>query len=393
MIDEEAACLSHPDNVAIAKAATLPAPAPEDKSGEETLPTHPFPTKKAEKAAVMAAFMKAADELAKSELLKALRGSKWRFKLFEVLRAEVKSIPSLILQLKDACNGKHKAVAELVQSSDLSEFRAVPSQGLESAEDARCRVIVRFCSLWQRRVEAVRQETVVIALQRCVRCWAARKQLATRKRDRSTLYDAFGRCGLESVAPRLCCELGIQRIADASAVTAEQLAMLAWMTPQLRQRWRHFQQVYGVPVMAGVFSRVQSSQGFCRTTSMKEYNSTQSTHAEQSLTPQRAHSLESGKAAAGGGAPKTAKPPHNPAGSLICEHHRRRSVCKDCFAVAASRAGIPGPTISRMPSSGAGLKVISRASSAIINPAGDPIIDKMLKTEETSKMRNSVPHF
>ena len=145
-------------------------------------------------------------------------------------------------------------------------------------------------------------------------------------------------------------------------------------------------------MIAGVFSRVQSSQGFSRTTSMKEYNRTQSTDSAESLTPQRAHSLESGQpASAVGRGAKDAIPQRNLAtGSIICEHNRRRSVCKDCFASASNRAGISVSNISRVPSSGAGRGIISRTSSAIMNPAGDPIIDKMLKTEETSKMRNSV---
>jgi hypothetical protein len=41
---------------------------------------------KVEKAAIIAAFMKAADKLAMCVLLKALRGSKWRFKLFELIQ-------------------------------------------------------------------------------------------------------------------------------------------------------------------------------------------------------------------------------------------------------------------------------------------------------------------
>jgi len=368
MIDEEVACLLQPTSTDathnLPSAASTPcAPDASDASPEQPQATdageNPFPTRKAEKAGIMAAFLKAADELAKSHLIKALRGSKWRFRLFDVLEAETTHVRPLIVRLHDACNREHEGVNSLLQSADQVEFRAVPEQGLDTPEDAGRAVIISFCKLWVRRIEAMREEMFAISVQRCVRCWRARKRLAARKKEHFVLYDAFGRCGLESVAARLCRDLGIQRLQDASAITSDQLEPLQ-LAPQMRHRWRQFQSVYAPPVMSGVFSRTQSAQGFARTTSMREYNRTQSSGSADSegLIPQRAHSLESGQAGptSGGGGAEVVVPQRSlKAGSLICEHNRRRSVCKDCFASAAQRAGIPA------------FSSIDRASGGIIS--------------------------
>ena len=81
---------------------------------------------KAEKAAIIAAFMKAADKLAMCELLKALRGSKWRFNLFELVQAGTCSLRSVKARLADANEGQDAGVNGLLDSADQNEFRPVP---------------------------------------------------------------------------------------------------------------------------------------------------------------------------------------------------------------------------------------------------------------------------
>ena len=258
---------------------------------------------KAEKAAIIAAFMKAADKLAMCELLKALRGSKWRFNLFELVQAGTCSLRSVKARLADANEGQNVEVNGLLDSADLNEFRTVPDLGLETLEDSRRAVILRFCHLWFGNLEAVEQEMHAICLQMSIRCWRARRRLRTRRNEHAALLDGLSRYGLQMFAERLCRELDIQNFEDVGPISNDRLLQVTWLNAQLRQRFRHFQNTYGkaLPGSRG-FSRT-SSQGFSRTTSLAEYCRTKSTaSSNEEISPQRAQSLESSSPAAAGGA-------------------------------------------------------------------------------------------
>ena len=172
MIDEELACLLQPTSTDATDVMNSLPSAPSTPCAPDAAPEQeieacqiPFPTRKAEKAGIMAAFLKAADDVAKSQLLKALRGSKWRFRLFDVVEAETTHVRPLMMRLTDACNCEHEGVNSLLQSADLAEFRAVPQQGLDTPEDAGRAVIISFCKLWVRRIEAMLEEMFAISLQ------------------------------------------------------------------------------------------------------------------------------------------------------------------------------------------------------------------------------------
>ena len=357
---------------------------------------------KAEKARVIASFMSAADELAMGELLKAISGSKWRFKLFEHVQAGTAKLLVVKGRLDEALAGD--GLADFLGSADENEFQIVPEQGLQTREASRRAVIFRFCELWSTSLQSSWESMYAITLQKSARCWFARKRLRKRRYENIALVDGLGRFGLESVLKRLCGELDITNLADCALVTNARLSELTWMNAQTKQRFRNFQKHYAMPV-PGIFSRASSAQGFSRTTSLHSFNRVASAHIPSSEdAPQRAlsvvESVDPSTCAASwskpkilfGGAAAVQK-------ANLIAHSSAAPEQQAMFSRAQSGpisrvTSLPNTSISRTPSgpakNAAGSILFQRALSADrADGSKDIILDKMFKIEETAKMQNS----